>query len=65
MSDNMFEQFEELYSRWPVLDKVAKEMQFAQDRYHGKAMVTVDYDALNSHVKDWGQIKKNLTTIDD
>ena len=35
------------------------------DRYHGKAMVTVDYDALNSHVKDWGQIKRDLTTIED
>ena len=27
---NVFEQFEELYSRWSVLDKVAKEMQIAQ-----------------------------------
>ena len=27
MSDNIFEQFEELYSGWSLLDKVAKEMQ--------------------------------------
>ena len=27
--NNVFEQFEELYSRWSVLDKVAKEMQIA------------------------------------
>ena len=29
MMNNVFEQFEELYSRWSVLDKVAKEMQIA------------------------------------
>lgn len=27
MANNIFEQFEELYSRWSVLDKVGKEMQ--------------------------------------
>lgn len=27
---NVFEQFEELYSRWSLLDKVAKEMQIAK-----------------------------------
>ena len=30
MMNNVFEQFEELYSRWSVLDKVAKEMQIAK-----------------------------------
>ena len=30
MGNNVFEQFEELYSRWSVLDKVAKEMQIAK-----------------------------------
>lgn len=30
MQNNGFEQFEELYSRWSVLDKVAKEMKIAQ-----------------------------------
>lgn len=30
MQNNVFEQFEELYSRWSVLDKVAKEMQIAE-----------------------------------
>ena len=27
MANNILEQFEELYSRWSVLDKVGKEMQ--------------------------------------
>ena len=27
MPINVFEQFEELYSRWSILDKVGKEMQ--------------------------------------
>lgn len=26
MANNIFEQFDELYSRWSILDKVAKEM---------------------------------------
>ena len=30
MMNNVFEKFEELYSRWSVLDKVAKEMQVAK-----------------------------------
>jgi len=30
MMNNVFEQFEELYSRWSVLDKVAKEIQIAK-----------------------------------
>ena len=27
MTNNIFEQFEEFYSRWSILDKVGKEMQ--------------------------------------
>lgn len=27
MPTNIFEQFDELYSRWSILDKVGKEMQ--------------------------------------
>ena len=27
MANNIFEQFEEAYSRWSILDKVGKEMQ--------------------------------------
>lgn len=27
MANNIFEQFEEVYSRWSILDKVGKEMQ--------------------------------------
>lgn len=30
MINNILEQFEELYSRWSVLDKVAKEMQITK-----------------------------------
>ena len=30
IQNNYFEQFEELYSRWSVLDKVSKEMQIAK-----------------------------------
>ncbi len=30
IQNNYFEQFEELYSRWSVLDKVAQEMQIAK-----------------------------------
>lgn len=30
MMNNVFEQFGELYSRWSVLDMVAKEMQIAK-----------------------------------
>ena len=30
MQNNYFEQFDELYSRWSVLDKVSKEMQIAK-----------------------------------
>ena len=30
MNNTFFEQFEEFYSRWSVLDKVAKEMQIAK-----------------------------------
>ena len=29
MANNVFEQFEEAYSRWSMLDKVGKEMQLA------------------------------------
>ena len=53
--NNVFEQFEELYSRWSVLDKVAKEMQIAEmwqqlsatynlicQLYQSKGYLTVD-----------------------
>ena len=29
MANNIFEQFDEAYSRWSILDKVGKEMQLA------------------------------------
>ena len=29
MANNLFEQFDEAYSRWSILDKVGKEMQLA------------------------------------
>lgn len=34
------------------------------DRYHGNAMVSVNYDSMKGLVKDWGQIKEELSTID-
>lgn len=30
MPNNIFEQFEDLYSKWSMLDKVGKEMQLAR-----------------------------------
>ena len=30
MANNIFEQFDEAYSRWSILDKVGKEMQLAR-----------------------------------
>lgn len=30
MANSIFEQFDELYSRWSILDKVGKEMQLGQ-----------------------------------
>ena len=30
MANSIFEQFEELYSRWSILDKVGKEIQLAR-----------------------------------
>lgn len=34
MPINVFEQFEELYSRWSILDKVGKEMQLERMWQH-------------------------------
>lgn len=34
------------------------------ERYNGKAMVAVNYDAINDQIKDWYQIQKELSTID-
>lgn len=31
MANNIFEQFDEAYSRWSILDKVGKEMQFDEN----------------------------------
>lgn len=33
------------------------------DRYNGEALVSVNYDALNKTVRDWGQIEKDFTTL--
>lgn len=30
MTNNLFEQFDEFYSRWSILDKVSKEMQLGR-----------------------------------
>ena len=34
------------------------------DRYHGKATVAVNYDALNTQIKDGRQIKEDFQTLD-
>lgn len=56
MEGLLFEAHENIFAIW---ESVYDEALYS-DRYHGKAMVTVDYDALNRHVKDWGQIKRFL-----
>lgn len=33
------------------------------DRYHGKAIVWVNYDALNSHIKEWEQMTDDFSTL--
>ena len=35
------------------------------ERYDGKAMVVVNYDIINDQIKDWGQIQKELSTINE
>lgn len=35
------------------------------ERYDGKAMVDVNYDAINDQIKDWGQIQKELSAINE
>ena len=37
MANNIFEQFEEAYSRWSILDKVGKEMQLERLWQHTSA----------------------------
>lgn len=34
------------------------------DRYKGDRMVSVNYESLHNHVKDWNQIKNELETIE-
>lgn len=49
MAGLLYEVHENIFAIWEsVYDEALHS-----DRYYGKAMVTVDYDALNSHVKDW------------
>lgn len=33
------------------------------ERYDGNAMVSVNYDSMKDQIKDWGQIQKELSTI--
>ncbi len=35
MANNIFEQFDEAYSRWSILDKAGKEMQLARMWHQG------------------------------
>lgn len=34
------------------------------DRYNGKVVVSVNYDALNTQMRDWNQVKKSFLTLD-
>lgn len=34
------------------------------DRYKGEAMVAVNYDVLNTQMKDWHQIQEELQTVE-
>ena len=54
MNNNAIEQFEEMYSRWSMLDKFGKEMQLAEMRQRAQAL----YQALQ-----WSyNSKEGLTT---
>lgn len=46
-----------------VLESVYDEAVHS-DRYHGKAMVSVNYDALYTQMKDWQQMQEELKTIE-
>ncbi len=35
------------------------------DRYHGEAVVSVNYDAYNRSIKDWGQIQQELSVVSE
>lgn len=35
------------------------------DRYNGKATVTVNYDVLNSQVKDWKKVKEEMAMLEE
>ena len=34
------------------------------NRYGGKAVVSVNYDSLNEYIKDWGEVKNEMATLD-
>jgi len=56
----LLEMNEKLISIWEgIYDEAVHS-----DRYNGKTMVFVDYDALNATIRDWSQMKKELSTID-
>lgn len=61
MEGYLYELHENIFAIW----ECEYDEALRSDRYNGKAMSTVDYDALNNHVKDWGKIKKELTNIED
>lgn len=56
----LFEMNEKLISIWDGIYDDAVH----SDRYNGKTMVFVDYDSLNASIRDWSQMKKELSTID-
>lgn len=60
MEGYLYETNEKLVAIWEgVYDEALHS-----DRYKGKATVAVNYDVLNTQVKDWNQVKKEMSTLD-
>ena len=60
MEGYLYETNEKLVAIWEgVYDEALHS-----DRYKGKATVAVNYDVLNTQVKDWNQVKKEMATLD-
>ena len=55
----VYEMNENIYAIWECVYDEA----LCSDRYHGKALFSVDYDSMNKFVKDWEQIQKGNSRI--
>ena len=56
----MLEMNEKLIAIW---DGIYDE-DLHSERYHGNAMVSVNYDALNTSFKYWEQVKEEMSVIE-